>query len=267
MIDVYDVNGISKETIELPKVFKEQVREDLIRRAVLAEETLKLQPQGHYLLAGMNTTARYYGAMNEYRSGRHMGMAIRPRQKLGGGRQGAVRRIPSAIKGKRAHPHKIEKNIVEYINTKEYQKAIKSAIAATIDSKYLKGKNIDGVKIPIIVSDDIQSFKKTKQVLQLLEKLKLIRDLEKSKKPQLRKGLRRLSNRRHFRKSALIIVNDDKGIIKAARNIPGVDVCTLDSLKAKLLAPGGMPGRITIWSKSAINNVEQKIGELSLIKR
>ncbi|MGC8649142.1 MAG: 50S ribosomal protein L4 [Candidatus Micrarchaeia archaeon] len=267
MADVYDVNGVSKETVELPKLFKEQVREDLIRRAVLAEETLKLQPQGHYVLAGMNTTARYYGAMYEYRSGRHRGMAIRPRQKLGGGRQGDVRRIPSAVKGKRAHPHKIEKTLIEHINTKEYQKAIKSAIAATIDSKYLKNKSIDGVKIPIIISDDIQSFKKTKQILQLLEKLKLGADLEKSKKPQLRKGLRRLANRRHFRKSALIIVNEDKGIIKAARNIPGVDVCTLDSLKAKLLAPGGVPGRITIWSKSAINNIEQKIGELSLIKR
>jgi len=265
MTEVYDINGASKESIELPKLFKEQVREDLIRRAVLAEETLKLQPQGHFVLAGMNTTARYYGAMNEYRAGRHTGRAIRPRQKLGGGRQGDVRRIPSAVKGKRAHPHKIEKTLLEYINKKEYQKAIRSAIAATAEPRFFKNKKVEA-KMPIIVSDDIQSIKKTADVVKLLEKLKLGADLEKSKKPQLRKGLRRLANRRHFRKSALIIVNEDKGIVKAARNIAGVDVCTLDSIRAKLLAPGGVPGRITIWSKSAVNNVEKKIAELSLIR-
>ncbi|MCL5433546.1 MAG: 50S ribosomal protein L4 [Candidatus Marsarchaeota archaeon] len=265
-VDVFDIKGSLKESIVLPESFKEHVRNDLIRRAVLAEETLTKQPQGHSLLAGMNTTARYYGAMDSYRSGRHRGIAIRPRQKLGGGRQGDVRRIPSAMKGRRAHPHRIEKTIVERINAKEYQKAIRSSIAATADLKYVKQRNIYDGKLPLIISNDIESLKKTANVLEFLKKFGIEKDLDKSKKPQLKKGLRRSSKLRHFRRSVLIIVNDDKGIIKAARNIAGVDVCKVASIKASLLAPGGVPGRLTIWSKDAINNLDEKIKKISFLK-
>jgi large subunit ribosomal protein L4e len=117
--EVLSLDGKAKGKVALPGMFEDEVRPELIRRAVLAESTMKLQPQGHFLLAGMQTTARYYGRMNSYRTGRHMGNAIRPKQKLGGGAQGAVRRIPSSTKGKRAHPHLVEKIIAEEINKKE----------------------------------------------------------------------------------------------------------------------------------------------------
>src|ERR1700733_10439696 len=122
--DVFALDGKSKGKITLPSLFESEVRPELIQRAVLAENSMTLQPQGHFLLAGMQTTARYYGRMHSYRSGRHMGIAIRPRQKLGGGVQGQVRIIPSSTKGKRAHPHLIEKTQIENINNKEYKKAL-----------------------------------------------------------------------------------------------------------------------------------------------
>ncbi len=263
--NVLDLRGGSSGSIELPDAFNESVRNDLIMRAVLAENTLRLQPQGHYILAGFNTTARYYGTMSSYRSGRHMGIAIRPRQKLGGGVQGHVRRIPSSVKGHRAHPHKIEKTLIERINKKEYQKAIMSSIAATANPDYVSRKHvIEALKLPIVVTNDIESVKKTKELIKILAALKFSSDLEKSKVPQIRKGLRRLSQRRRYRRSLLIVVSDDKGIVAAARNIPGVDSCTLKGLRAGLLAPGGVPGRITVWSESAIRNMGAEIGKLSL---
>ncbi len=263
--NILNLQGAQKGSVELSDSFSEAIREDLIRRAVIAENTLKLQPQGHYILAGMNTTARYYGTMSSYRSGRHMGIAIRPRQKLGGGVQGQVRRIPSSVKGKRAHPHKIEKTLIERINKKEYQKAIRSAISATINSDYVSMKHVtEGLTLPLVVSNEIESIKKTKDLIKILTTLKLSNDMEKSKSPQIRKGLRRLSSRRHFRKSLLIVVNEDKGIVKAARNIPGVDACTLKNLTANLLAPGGEPGRITLWSEDSIKHMHKAVSELSL---
>ncbi len=264
--NVMNLQGTVSGSVELSEVFNEEVRDDLIRRAVIAENTLKLQPQGHYILAGMNTTARYYGTMSSYRSGRHMGIAIRPRQKLGGGVQGQVRRIPSSVKGKRAHPHQIEKTLVERINKKEYQKAIMSSIAATGKQEYVSGKIGEAIKLPIVVTNDIESVKKTRELMKILNAFKLTADLEKSKSPQIRKGLRRLAARRHFRKSLLIVVNDDKGIVKAARNIPGVDSCTLKGIRAGMLAPGGVPGRITLWSESAIKNMKEEISKLSLVQ-
>ncbi len=258
------LTGSTQGTVELPAAFHEEVRVDLIRRAVLAEESLALQPKSHDPLAGMNTTARYYGAMNSYRSGRHMGRAIRPRQKLGGGRQGDVRRIPSGVKGRRAHPHMIEKTLVERINRKEYQKAIRSAVAATADTHYVKSRHNAEFVVPIVITNDIESVKKTKDVMKAFESLKLSSDLEKSSKPRIRKGLRRLSQRKTFRKSVLLVVKEDKGVIRAARNIPGVDVCTAQNLRAKLLAPGGTPGRVTVWSEGAVKSLADDITKLSL---
>ncbi|MFI5412311.1 MAG: 50S ribosomal protein L4 [Candidatus Micrarchaeales archaeon] len=263
--NILNLQGANKGSVELSEAFSEAIREDLIRRAVIAENTLKLQPQGHYVLAGMNTTARYYGTMSSYRSGRHMGIAIRPRQKLGGGVQGQVRRIPSSVKGKRAHPHKIEKTLIERINKKEYQKAIRSAISATMNPDYVLPKHsAEGLSLPFVVSNEIESVKKTKDLMKILTTLKLTTDIERSKNPQIRKGLRRLSSRRHFRKSLLIVVNEDKGILSAARNIPGVDACTIKTITANLLAPGGAPGRITMWSEDAIKNMHKAVSELSL---
>lgn len=264
-VNVLSLQGSQKASVELSEVFSEEVRDDLIRRAVIAENTMRLQPQGHYILAGMNTTARYYGTMSSYRSGRHMGIAIRPRQKLGGGVQGQVRRIPSSVKGKRAHPHKIEKTLIERINRKEYQKAIRSSIAATAKADLVTEKHtVENMALPLVISNEIESVKKTKDLMNILESLKLMNDVAKSKNPQIRKGLRRLTTRRHFRKSVLIVVNKDNGIVKAARNIPGIDACTAATVTANLLAPGGVPGRITIWSEDAMKHLSKAVSELSL---
>ena len=68
-VDVMNIDGSVVKSIELPAAFSERVRPDLIARAVIAENSLRIQPQAHYVLAGMQTTARYYGAMNSYRTG------------------------------------------------------------------------------------------------------------------------------------------------------------------------------------------------------
>jgi large subunit ribosomal protein L4e len=264
--NVLDISGAQKGSVELPQVFSTEVRADLIRRAVIAEATLRLQPQSHSPLAGMNTTARYYGAMNSYRTGRHMGIAIRPRQKLGGGQQGQVRRIPSSVKGKRAHPHMIEKRLVESINNKEYQKAIASSIAATARDDVVKPKHTFDGRLPIIISNEIESLKRTKDVIKLINALKLSEDLARSDKARIRKGKRRSSVQRKHRKSVLIVVNEDSGIVKAARNIAGVDACTVKGITAAILAPGGVPGRITIWSSAAVGTIQAELKKLSVIR-
>lgn len=258
-IDVLSLDGKVKGKVELPKVFEEPVRSELIQRAVVAENTRKLQPQAHFPLAGMQTTAAYYGAMNSYRSGRHMGVAIRPRQKLGGGVQGQVRIIPSSVKGKRAHPHLAEKNISEQINKREYQKALSSAVAATGKAKY------ENAKAPIVFSNEIESISKTKELLKVLNTLKLANKIKTDKSSKIKKGLRRSSVRKHYRKSILLITGKEANAIRAARNIAGVDACSVTKITANLLAPGGAPGRITVWSESAIKNIEESIKKQNLV--
>ncbi|MHB1830344.1 MAG: 50S ribosomal protein L4 [Candidatus Micrarchaeaceae archaeon] len=267
-MNVYGLDGKVARSIILPEVFSGEFREDVVRRALLSEQSRDYQPQGHFIRAGFQTTAVYIGKYSaNYRRGRHMGIAIRPRQKLGGGAQGDVRRIPSAVKGHRAHPHKIEKRIEELINNKEYAAAIRSAIAGSADAELVKSKHMhDSKEFPIIVEDNLESIAKTKDLVKVLKALGLSADLEKSHKPTVRRGLKRLSAVRHFRNSVLIISKSPGKISQAGRNIPGVDVCSINDLTIKKLAPGARP-RLSIWTEGAVSGIEAAVTNAAMKKR
>jgi large subunit ribosomal protein L4e len=252
--DVYSIDGKKKGSIEVPMVFDQRVKPELILRAVNAENTRRLQPQGHNLMAGMDNTATYYGAMHSYRTGRHMGIAIRPRQKLGGGQQGMVRKIPSSTKGRRAHPHKIEKILIEKMNKREYTSAIESAIAASVSPE---------TKMPIVVANDMESIKRTSEMVTLIRNLKLGEKLDNVDK-RIRKGLRRSSKRRSFTHAILFVVSKDGPAMKSARNIAGVDVCMVNKLSTGMLAPGGKPGRTAIWSEGALKDLTAAVPKIRL---
>ena len=59
-------------------------------------------------------------------------------------------------------------------------------------------------------------------------------------------------------KGPLLVVGEDQGISLGARNHAGVDVVVVENLNAELLAPGTHPGRLTIYTKSAV----EKLGGL-----
>ncbi len=231
--------------MDISEIFNYTYKPWIINRAIVAENTWNLQPQGHYVLAGMQTTAAYVGRMHAWRSGRHMGRAIRPREKLAKGASGKVRRIPSAVTGKRAFPHLIEKRIKEKINKKEYMSALYGAISKTF-------KNVSE---PLILENTIESIKSTKKVNSLLKELKIIKT--KRNKPSLNKKTKRSTKLKKYKHIVTIVVKDDNGIIKAARNIPGINVCVIDRLTVGTLMPGGYPECISIWSENAIKNISE----------
>ena len=59
----------------------------------------------------------------------------------------------------------------------------------------------------------------------------------------------------------LIIISEDRGLQEAAANMPGLDVALVNALNAELLAPGTHPGRLTVWSHSALEQVDKIFGE------
>jgi large subunit ribosomal protein L4e len=50
----------------------------------------------------------------------------------------------------------------------------------------------------------------------------------------------------------LIVVSRKDGVEKGARNLAGVDIVTPGQLNTELLAPGGDPGRLSVFTESAI---------------
>ncbi len=258
-VNVLSIEGNVKGSVDSPEAFSENVRPDLIRRAVLSERSALLQPQGHSVMAGIQTTAAYYGSYEGYRSGRHKGRAIRPREKLAGGAQGKVKRIPSAVKGKRAHPHMIEKILIENMNKKEYQKAMRSAIAATSNADLINYKFEKQIALPVVVSDEIESIGKTKDMIKFVKSIGALKYLDSCKEGKKIKSGRSASER-HYKKSMVFIFSrDDAPAIKASRNIAGADACSVNNMKVELLAPGGVPGRFAVISESAFKKLDGAI--------
>lgn len=137
--------------------------------------------------------------------------------------------------------------------------AIRSAVAATANKTKVieRGHVIDeNVEVPIVLIDDFEKLQKTKEVRDVFQALGLIGDIERASVKKIRAGKGKMRGRRYRRKkSALIVVGKNDGIFRAARNLAGVDVIEVKNLNAKLMAPGGDCGRLTIWSESAINQL------------
>ena len=242
--------------------FGQDYREDLIKRAVHSEQSYHFQPKGAFPLAGLQTTADYFGRRHKWRQTINTGRSRLPREKLPGGRLGRVLRVPSAVKGRRAHPPKPWKNIVERINVKEKNYALRSAISATTNAELVKtrGHAFNAIQLPVVVEKGFEAINKAKEAKAILEKLGFTQDLIRAhERRKMRSGRSRLRKGGYRTpKSILIVIGEDKGIWKAARNLPGVDVCEVEKLTAELLAPGGQAGRLTLWTEDAIEKMNKE---------
>ncbi|MBI5884595.1 50S ribosomal protein L4, partial [archaeon] len=248
---VIGLDGKKMKDIELPKVFNSEYRPDLIKRAVLSIESMAFQPKGNYLLAGRDNTAHYVGMrrLPQMRRLINVGRARKPRLK--NRREllyGQVAGIPGTVSGPEAHPPKVEKILGERINRKEKRLATDSAIAATALRSVVEGRGNElpeGLQLPIVLEEKIEGIGKTKEILSVLKALNLLVEVEKAKaKKKVRGGKGKKRGRKYKRKKSLLfIVNDSSKLLNAAGNLEGVDVVRVESLNARLLAPGCRAGR------------------------
>ncbi|MEM1578880.1 MAG: 50S ribosomal protein L4 [Archaeoglobaceae archaeon] len=247
---VLSLKGEVVEEIDLPEVFNEEYRPDIIKKAVLAIQSHRRQPYGPNPLSGVNYAWENWGPGHGY--------ARVPRWKLG--LRAVV--VPQAVGGREAHPPKVQKKWTEKINKKEMQKALRSAISATINAELVRSRNhvFEG-ELPKIVVDEIQEIKKTKEVVAAFKALGVYGDIERAKeRKRQRSGIGKLRGRRYVaKKSVLIVVAEDKGISKSAAALPGVDVSLARDLNVELLAPGCQAGRLVLWSKSALKALEERL--------
>ncbi|MEM3442398.1 MAG: 50S ribosomal protein L4 [Candidatus Bathyarchaeia archaeon] len=253
-VKVFNLEGKPVGKISLPPVFETPLRPDVIKRAVLAIQSNRLQPKGRDPMAGKRTTAESRGV--------GLAMARIPRIKGPTGR-GAF--APGTVGGRLAHPPTSEKKIVKKIPKKEKKLALLSAIAATASKEIVKarGHSIEGVpQIPMVVTDEIQELKRVKDVEEAFIHLGVYSDIYRVKeREKIRSGKGKGRGRKMKRAvGPLLVVAEDKGIMKAARNIPGVDVISVEDLNAEVLAPGTHPGRLTIWASSAIEKLNELYG-------
>merc|ERR1711892_1600640 len=126
-----------------------------------------------------------------------------------------------------------------------------------------KGHQIQGIsEVPLVVADKVQSFSKTKEAVVFLRRNKAWADVAKVYSTRrMRAGKGKLRNRRHVQKlGPLVIFDQDQGLTKAFRNIPGVDTIQVDNLNLLKLAPGGHVGRFCIWTEAAFKKLDGLYG-------
>lgn len=243
--NVKAINGSIVREIELPSVFSEEYRPDIIKRAVLAYQSEQYQAYGSDSYAGMRTSAEGWGSKR--------GESKIPRIKNGS--RGA--KVPQTKGGHPAHAPKAEKIIVEKINKKEKAKAIRSAIAATVNNELVaaRGHKFEG-DAAIVVEDEFESLSKTAEVKTALIALGVGADLVRAKlSKKIRAGRGKTRGRKYKQAKSVLIVTADK--FKAGANIAGVDCVTVNSLNANVLAPGCDAGRLTVWTEAAIKKLAE----------
>lgn len=134
---------------------------------------------------------------------------------------------------------------------------------------FARGHQISTVpEVPLVVSSSAFSaaaLTKTSAALALLKAVGAGPDVDKvygSRK--LRAGKGKLRNRRHRqRRGPLIVYNPDedgKELVRAFRNIPGVETSSVFALNLLQLAPGGHLGRFIVWSSSAFAALDEIYG-------
>ncbi|MCD6324673.1 50S ribosomal protein L4 [Candidatus Bathyarchaeota archaeon] len=247
---VFNLEGKKVGRIKLPSVFNTSLRPDVIKKAVVAIQTHRIQPQGRDVMAGKRTTAESWGVGH--------GIARIPRLKES--RRAAL--APGTVGGRQAHPPVVEKKIRKKIPKKERHLALFSAIAATGSKEIVaeRGHIIDEVpELPLVVTDDLQNLKRTQEVKDVFISLGVWPDIYRVKESiKIRAGRGKMRGRRKkVGVGPLIVISENGGIIEASRNLPGVDVAYVKDLNPELLAPGTHPGRLTVWTRSSIEELRR----------
>ena len=245
---VLDVEGKSAGEVPLPQVFETVLRLDVIRKAAIAQQSHGFQPQGRNLMAGKRTTAESFGV------GR--GISRVPRIGGHGPLSGSAAFAPGTVSGRMAFPPVTSKKLAKQVNQKERRLALKAAIAATASDQVVRNRGHkfdEGRRLPIIVSVEVESLSKASDAKRFLISIGVWDDIVR-----VRKSKRIKAGVRVHAVGPLVVVGEDKNARKALRNFEGLDVVRAVDLSVEALAPGTHPGRLTIWSESAIKILAER---------
>jgi len=260
--DIHSLTGTKKGTTSLPKQFEQAVRQDLIKRANEVIEANNRTPYGAFPWAGRRASADLSRRRRKFRGSYGHGISRVPRKHLWrrGTQFGWIGAFaPGTVSGRRAHPPKASKILTKKININEKRKAICSAISATIIPEVVKERGHKFTNLTPIIESKIESINKTKDVKDLLIKLKLEKELERISQKKVRPGKGKMRGRKYkTRKGPLFVVSKQCPLEKSASNLLGIEVCQVQNLNVSLLAPGGNPGRLTMFSEDAIKRLSDE---------
>ena len=253
------IEGKKQKEIDLPKVFSSKIREDIVKKVFETEKTQ--HPYGPNYMAGRKHSASGTISHKRHDWKGHYGKGISriPRKTMW--RRGTQfywigAEISSTRGGRRAHPPKpVGFMKFKKINKKEYELALKSAIASTVNEnniqeRYARLKNLEVKNLPIVVDSKITGLKTRdliKSIDSILGKLSIVAKKEKS----IRAGKGKLRNRKYKSSQGVLIITGNEEELKTE---------TIDSLKVNDLTITDLYplGRLVIYTDKAIRDMGER---------
>jgi large subunit ribosomal protein L4e len=259
---VYGIDGKKTDKkLPLPDVFTAPIRVDIVNKIHALYMLNTRMPYAVSKRAGHQTSAESWG------TGR--AVARIPRVRGGGTHRSGQAAYGNMCRGGHMfNPTKVWRKWHHRINRKLRSFALASAIAATAIPALVeaRGHVINKMpEFPMIIDNEVEGIKKTREAVAVLKKIQAYDDVEKSIATKRLRGTKgKMRNRRTLMKRGpLIVYKNDNGLVKAFRNVPGVSCMPTKQLHLLKLAPGGHVGRLVIWTQDAFESLESHFGSYS----
>jgi large subunit ribosomal protein L4e len=172
-------------------------------------------------------------------------------------------------KGHMAFPLHVWRRWHRKVNLNQKRHALASSLAATtvLPLVQARGHRVNDVpQLPLVLDNEVNKIQKTKDAVALLQRFGCYEDVERVQKGKIiRAGKSKArGNRYRQKKGPLFVVDDDaQSLVRALRNIPGVDTIHVSRLNIRLLAPGGQLGRFTVFTQGAISKLGAEFGNVN----
>jgi large subunit ribosomal protein L4e len=251
VITVYDANNASEmlDTVPLPTVFTAPIRLDIVQFVHTNLAKNRRQAYAVSEWAGHQTSAESWGT----------GRAVARIPRVGG--SGTSRCAQGAFgnmcrKGRMFAPTKIWRRWHRRVNLKIKRHAVAAALAASSVAALVmaRGHRIDNVpEVPLVLAK-LEKVERTKDLVEVFKRFGAYDDVERVAETRaIRAGQGKARGRRYrIRRGPLVIYEEANApVIRACRNLPGVDFVSVHKLNILQLAPGGTLGRFVIWSQEA----------------
>ena len=254
-----------KETVKktgnvvLPGVFATGIRPDIVN--FVHTSMNKNRRQGHAVKynAGMRHSAESWGT----------GRAVARIPRVSGSgtqRSGQAAFGNQCRKGRMFAPLRIWRRWHRRTNLrqKRYATATSLAASAILPLVQARGHRVDRVpELPLVVDNSAEKIERTKEAVRFLRSVGAYPDVKKVVDSlTLRAGRGKARNRRFRTRRGPLVVYSGANVplLRALRNVPGVETIHVSRMNLLQLAPGGHVGRFIIWTEGAFKELNNIFG-------
>ncbi len=260
-LNIIDKSG--KKLGEFDFAVNEDIRNDIFKKAVLAEFSLFRQRKGADPMAGKKSAIHLSKRRKTLRTTYGRGGSRTPR-KVMWSRGTQFRYVgafaPNTVGGRKAHAPKAEKILLKDINNKEWLKALKVGLISSFNRELIikNGQRVPEI-YPFVLDESFEKIEKTREFIDLISALGFGEEIKRTSERKIRagKGTMRSRTYKDKRGPLFVISSIESPLLKAIRNVKGFDVITADLLMVSDFGMGENLGRAVIFTSSAAKEFQE----------